>query len=166
MNTFKKITTQYSETEDRIMLSGEVSSDESVTLWINQRLLIRLLPHFFSWLEKQDTSSIPKEISQNFAQQAAKAELTPDSPVTANEQSKECLIVAVDVTPVNGALKLVFRSKDNHETHLVLPGIVLRQWLSILYSLWHTAEWPTDIWPEWMQSTTSEEMGELTEIFH
>ena len=92
MSTLQRITTEYVEQEDRIRLSGEFASGDTVVLWLTQRLLHRLVPHLTAWLARQvaPASSIPaveaahQDIVQGFAQQAARAQLAPEPPVRAS----------------------------------------------------------------------------------
>jgi len=53
MSSLNRITTEYSELEDRIQLRGEAESKQTVVLWLTQRLLSRLLPYLFAWLENR-----------------------------------------------------------------------------------------------------------------
>jgi len=47
-----RLTTRYVSLEDRICLTGETDSDETVRLWLTRRLLDGLLPAVFRWLDK------------------------------------------------------------------------------------------------------------------
>ena len=40
-----RITTEYIDSEDRIRLTGQLASGDTVVLWLTQRLLNRLVPH-------------------------------------------------------------------------------------------------------------------------
>ena len=85
----QRVTSVYSQAEDRFRLTGEVSPDDTRCFWLTQRLLRRLLPHLLDWLGeiakaeggegKQDFGQA--EIMQDFAQQAAKARLEPQTAV-------------------------------------------------------------------------------------
>ena len=48
----QRLTTEYVDAEDRMRLTGEIRPGETLVLWLSQRLLMRLLPHLFLWLEK------------------------------------------------------------------------------------------------------------------
>lgn len=154
MNELQRLTTEYVEAEDRIRISGELASGETVVMWLSQRLLMRLLPHLFLWLEKQSNDNIPMEIEQSFAQEAAKADLAPEAPVQRLAESQEWLVGAVDLTPNANALAMSFRSETGQRETLALQAVALRQWLEIIHALWGAAEWPSDVWPEWIASQT------------
>lgn len=150
MKELQRLTTEYIEIEDRIRITGEVSAADTVVMWLNQRLLLRLLPHLFLWLEKQSESPLPSEIAQSFAQEAAKANLTAETPVERRSSSTETLVVAVDLSPSAESMRLGFRAEDKVVASLSLNPIALRQWLSILQTLWTSAEWPREPWPTWI----------------
>tara|TARA_R110002167_G_scaffold6277_3_gene28905 strand:- start:87095 stop:87595 length:501 start_codon:yes stop_codon:yes gene_type:complete len=151
MNELQRITTEYVEAEDRIRITGELGANQTTVLWLSQRLLIRLLPHLFAWLEKQTKDGIPLDIVQSFAQEAAKAELTPEAPVENIHNESGWLVDAVDLKPDPEVLRMLFRSTSNDEAILATNSNALRQWLVIIRALWSSAEWPKAIWPSWIE---------------
>tara|TARA_R100001377_G_scaffold81364_1_gene60826 strand:- start:6460 stop:6960 length:501 start_codon:yes stop_codon:yes gene_type:complete len=152
MRELQRLTTEYVETEDRVRISGELAANGTVVMWLSQRLLVRLLPHLFLWLEKQSDANIPMEIEQSFAQEAVKAELNTEAPVQSLPESQEWLVEAVDLTPNENMLSIRFRTENGNQETLRLQAFALRQWLEIIHSLWRLAEWPFDVWPEWIAS--------------
>lgn len=91
--TLQRITTTYDVEQDRIRLIGQYVGGGTHTLWLTQRLLQRLLPVLWQWLERQDippnsdpdlvgggmtavSNPLRDEALQNFAQQAAQSQLT------------------------------------------------------------------------------------------
>lgn len=112
MTSLQRLTTGYSESEDRIRLAGEDASGQTVVLWLTQRLTHRLLAHLCQWLEEHsghgtaDTTASAKArhadighgIAQSFAQQAAAAALAPQPPVQARAQATQALVHSVDVS--------------------------------------------------------------------
>jgi hypothetical protein len=166
MNELQRLTSEYIEAEDRLRISGQLGSGETVVMWMTQRLLNRFLPHLCLWLEKQGSDSLPVEIAQSFAQEAATQELRPESPVTGHENALEYLVDSVDITPEPGTMRLVFRAGGDQQSHVELPSTALRQWLSILHSQWLLAQWPGELWPEWMQGNLENAKGEDAQTFH
>lgn len=152
MGELQRLTTEYIEEEDRIRISGALATDETVVMWLSQRLLLRLLPHLFLWLERQSGDSIPVEIVQSFAQEAAKAELTRETPVQWHSGSQEWLVYAVDITPISNAVTMRLRSNNGQQEQLTMLSQQLRQWLEVLNSLWGVAEWPNSVWPNWLSA--------------
>jgi hypothetical protein len=151
-----RITTEYVDTEDRFRITGQVEGDEVVEVWLTQRLFTRVLPHYFKWLEEQSTSTLPKEIEQSFAQHAAKADLPQQSPVQHQPNCQKLLVQAIDISSSKEALGMRFKSSDDDAANLSLPATQLRQWLTIVRTLWQTADWPMGIWPEWMTPSESQ----------
>jgi hypothetical protein len=147
----QRLTTEYIDAEDRLRLTGEIRPGETLVLWLSQRLLLRLLPHLFLWLEKQASTAFPTEIEQSLEQQAASANLSDEAPVQRSVSSASWLVEAVDMTAGDHALRLSFRRDGEDAVSLTLSARHMRQWLTILRTLWSVAEWPVGIWPEWMQ---------------
>ncbi len=106
----QRITTEYIDTEDRIRLAGDTGQGEPVVIWLTQRLLQRLLPMLLQWLDAQTGMTPMAEIVQGFAQQAARAELIPQTPVQAT--SPPWLAQSVDVVQSNAGVSLNFRGPD------------------------------------------------------
>jgi len=48
-----RLTTNYADIEDRILLAGEIANSPPVAMWLPQRLALRLLPALFQWLDHQ-----------------------------------------------------------------------------------------------------------------
>ena len=158
MTVLKRITTEYIESEDRIRLTAITDTEETLILWTTQRLLIRLLTHFLSWLEKEAPevarSSVinneAKTALQEMAQQSAAAKLKEQSAVTATPNSAVLLVNEIDIKMGEGAVQLVFKCDDGQKAELGFTIQQLRQWLRMIHSLWQQAEWPVSIWPDWM----------------
>lgn len=159
MLELQRLTTEYVDAEDRIRLTGEIRPEETLVLWLSQRLLLRLLPHLFLWLEKQSGTAFPTEITQSFEQAAASQNLGAEAPVQRAPDSKTWLVEAVDMTPDQQILRLRFRRDGEASVSLTLPSIHLRQWLTILHGMWGVAEWPMGVWPEWMQQSRPQQMA-------
>ena len=163
MDALQRITTAYSETQDRLRLAGEGSGGSAVVVWLTQRLLNRLVPHLCQWLEEQSTvatasalvQATQQGIAQSFAQQAASAALTPQPPVQPTREALEALAHSVDVRTTTGeaaAVTLVFKDEEGSAlAQVALAPMALRQWLGIVYLQYRQALWPTGSWPAWME---------------
>jgi hypothetical protein len=151
LRELQRLTTEYVHAEDRMRLTGEIRPGETLVLWLSQRLLIRLLPHLFLWLEKRGSTAFPAEIEQSLEQRAATASMGSEEPVQGGGESTAWLVEAVDMSAGEHALRLSFRREGEAAVTLTLPAQPMRQWLTILHTLWGMAEWPPALWPEWMQ---------------
>jgi hypothetical protein len=168
----KRLTTEYLATEDRIRLSGEVDPQTPVVIWLTQRLLLRMVPALLEWLQKEleksplvaastKVATSPaaagvKDFLQQAAQQSARSAVTPQEPVRAGRDSPELLATAINVARLPQGIRLTFRGAagDQQTYHFSLAAQPLRQWLAILQDVTLRAEWPQQIWPEWMQKPT------------
>ena len=158
MITLQRITSEYIKSEDRIRLTAISEAEETIILWITQRLLIRLIAHFLGWLEKEApevarSSAIDNEAKsalQEMAQQSAVANLQNQSAVTANSDSAALLVKEIDIKMSEEVVLLVFKCDEAWKAELSFTVQQLRQWLGMIHRLWRLAEWPVSIWPDWM----------------
>lgn len=149
MDSISRITTQYSEVEDRIRLSGELPDETAVVFWMTHRLVARLVPVLANWLEKQ-TGDLPMpEVRQEMAQQAAEAGMTSQPPVEAPACSNIVLVESVDLRFSDEAARVTFKYGNEQAAYLLLNPVALRQWLGILRRAFERGGWSLDIWPEW-----------------
>ena len=156
----ERVTTRYSVAQDRICLAGQLPGGSPVVLWLTQRLLRRLLPPLLVWLQEQGGAAhavmgqaLYADALQGFAQQAARAQLQPQAPVQVPEGSLSCLVERVDMGRSPEAVRLVFRDAQGVVAAMVLHPQPLRQWLSILFDAWQQAEWPLEVWPDWLRES-------------
>ena len=159
-----RLTTNYVDVEDRILLAGEIEKSPPAAMWLPQRLALRLLPALLQWLDHQtgvtssqasgalrSTSELQKQVVHGFAQEAARAEIMLQPPVQIAGAGEGWLIHSVDLTPAQDRLALVFRAADGRAAGVALTAIELRQWLAILHGVWLAAGWPASVWPDWIQ---------------
>jgi len=146
MINLERITTEYVEVEDRIRLTGESEDNQTIVLWLTQRLLTQIISHLLGLIEKQSPTPGEKgaptsSLLQGFAQQAAEAELAPEKPVSTVSSSISWLIPDVDITlsPKGTLVPLLKRDigavagQDDQAMATLTGGSKqLRQWLGIL----------------------------------
>lgn len=150
----RRITTEYDEAEDRIRLVGECNAGTPVVLWLTQRLLQRLLPVMLERLHKPVGDDVLKAVVvQEFAQQAARARMTPQAPLRPSPETESWLVRTIDVASTKQGMRLTFKGKADENVGFMLEGQSLRQWLNIVYDLYRKAGWPLAIWPVWMQKS-------------
>jgi hypothetical protein len=148
MGLLQRLTTQYVDTEDRIRLAGENADGAVQVVWLTQRLLGRLVPAVCQHLAPGNDQHA--ELISSFRQQAAQAGLAPQAPVHAPAEATQAPILRVDLTPTQEGLYLVFHGEHGEQASIVLPELVLRQWLVILRDQYRLAEWPEQAWPAWV----------------
>lgn len=168
MPDLERLTTEYIPLEDRIRLTGQVSDERVVTLWVTQRMLSLLLPHLFDWLDTtakksaKATKARDKSINnivQTFAQEAAVSALLKQdqTPVKSQNNQTELLINSIDITSGDIGIRIGFKSESAHEDYrlinLTMEHEPLRQWLHILYTQSRQGDWTLRCWPDWMTET-------------
>lgn len=183
-----RFTCEYIDREDRIRMLGETAQGTTVVLWLTQRLLLRLVPHLCEWVEKNSTVAglstdhLPgqAQLWQGFAQQAAQAELAPQTPVTLEPNAPRWLVMEVDVNAKPEHISLCFKGDErlkapslaefltastaktppspsakpelvSRKARIVLTVVQLRQWLGIVHHQCQQAQWPSSCWPDWLQ---------------
>ena len=148
MTVLQRITTEYVDLEDRIRVSGEAANAPTVSLWLTQRLLGRLVAVILPWVAEGDDDY--QAVKNGFSQAAARAGLQRQPPVLA--QASPCLVTKVDLRHDAEALTLTFCGADGLVAELTLQRQDVRQWLNILYDAWRAAGWPAGVWPDWMDA--------------
>ena len=164
MTELKRLTTQYDPDEDRIRLTGTDDQGQTVCLWLTQRLINRLVPHLCQGLEKQDFASaaqareqaLRSHVEQSFAQQKARAALQRQAPVAAADDTPQWRVDSLDIKRAPGGVRLVFKGQlEAQQAALGLPTLALRQWLGIVFEQYRRAQWPTQVWPAWVEEATA-----------
>lgn len=161
MTELQRLTTQYDAAEDRIRLSGSTPLNETLTLWLTQRLLNRLVPLLCQGLEKQvlgqpGEQALRVQLQQSFAQQRALAALPRQAPVQPGADSPQWRVEVVDVKQAPGGVRLVFKgAAEAQQAVLKLPTPAMRQWLGIVFEQYRRAGWATQVWPAWMEEAAA-----------
>jgi hypothetical protein len=160
MPALQKITTTYSEHEDRLRLAGQPEAGgASVVLWLTQRLANRLVRVLTQWLDKETQGQTPggrtafaSDLRNAWAQEAAARQLAPAPPVAVAPDSPPQLVVSVDLSREGERYRVVFRgaATDEDPPSVRFSNTELRQWLGIVHGLYVAADWPLAAWPEWI----------------
>jgi hypothetical protein len=163
MNSIGTVTTVYDEREDRFKLTTEVQDHSLLNLWLNQRILQRLIPHIIDWLDKTEANtaildSQSKTLLKEFAKAeavdklASKLNQLSNKPCETSVESKQSswLVYEVDLNFSDQYLELSFKSKTNRVAKLPLTKSTARQWIIILHTQWIKSEWDSKIWPDWL----------------
>ena len=167
-NSLERITVKYVEREDRIRLAGQTPEGEAVIVWITRRLLDRLLPALTERVEsalKMERKDAPRATAMlRFAQQAARTQSTPQTPVRAGNAAAQWLAHSVDVSFAPQRVRLSLQGEEARRVDITLDHDMLRQLLNILYDLYGRANWPTDAWPNWMRPVRIQKAHEGRQI--
>ena len=173
-----RVTTQYDLEQDRIRLTGETSQGKVQEIWLTQRLLNRVLPGLWQWLQALPTVGVAadqraarsiadpqrQQALQEFAQQQASASLPEQAPVVADTMSLPWLVRSAQLqSSSNTAVLRLYSAAEvekaqqpgNFSTSISMNPMQLRQWLGIVLNEYRRAEWSIDNWPQWMQAPTA-----------
>lgn len=146
-----RVTTEYIDREDRLRLSAESSTRLTMVIWLTQRLMQRLVPILLKWLEqRQGLTNARADIMHGWAQQAARAGLSEQHPVKADEARSVWLAQSVDIAQSPDKVVLTFKGPDHERAQWILEADPLRQWLNIVYDAHVVAGWALSVWPEWV----------------
>ena len=140
-------------------LAAATTQGGTLVVWLTQRLLRRILPYMLEWLDQRAGSLPRRELTHDFAQEAARAALAPQPGVEASAADQEWIAIAADIGREPDGLTVNFRNSAGHAFLVRMSEIELRQWLSVVHALWQHAEWPMDVWPNWIAAQTSVSPG-------
>ena len=158
MSSLRRITTEYSEQEDRIKLAGLTNNSQTVNLWFTMRLMSRLIIHCLSLLERNTpelektptTSQQSRKTIQNFVQKSAEQQITEEKAVKVSADAPTHLVIEIDVKQTENGVSLIFKGESQSVYDIFFNREQLRQWLGMLHAIWGKTGWQTQIWPDWM----------------
>lgn len=159
--SLERITTEYSEIEDRLVIKGSMTGGGVCSIFLTQRLMSRLMVHMTKWLEsdsKTANNNPSKETEiknwiQGSAQEEAVYAAPQHKPVEVPENSESWLAHEIDVTQEPLGVRLAFKSSSGKLVDLKLDKEKARQWLNIIYKVWQVADWTLSPWPHWITGT-------------
>jgi len=162
MSAIQKITVRYDEQEDRLHFACEDEAGQVQSLWLTQRLTNRLAGALLSKLDGT-MAHLPngaRETVQGWEQSAARALLSPSSPVQSVAAVPYGLVNSIDISHTDGSFTLVFRWPEQSALALTMNALPLRQWLSIIHETYVKAGWPLEIWPVWIRESVLPVQGQ------
>jgi len=159
VTTLQRITTEYSEQEDRIRLTGKTDNG-AVVIWLTQRLTQRLVPLLLQWLERHQTAPRRPVALFNFSQQGVQAADHTAVPLPA------WLATSIDISTSSEQIVVTFKDGAGQTARISFAAAPLRQWLEILYEVYLHAGWPHDAWPAWMVGGAAVFKGEQGVVWH
>mgnify|MGYP001217942226 FL=1 len=164
VQNLQSITTRFDEHQDRFRLDALLKGSSTVSFWLTQRLLIRMIKHCLGTLKKQtgeifnsqqdhQTNRAPPKFTKE-----VKRDLRHEEAVFIEDVTPNFLIQEVDISSGSAGVVLIFK-EPNCSYSLALSHNQLRQWLQIVYDLWVRAEWQVSIWPSWITQVDSMASG-------
>jgi hypothetical protein len=158
--------TLYVVAEDRIRLACKLTSGDSDTLWVTQRMANALVKTLVDWLEKNAAKEGRLgEIAHRFAQKSA-VEKSPERRTDTIEETPAWLVHAIDMRPVQNSIVLVFKDGGERAVGIRFSAQHLRRWLHVLYTQYKRSGWPLDLWPDWITADDEEEVARPSGVLH
>jgi hypothetical protein len=144
-------TTAYDEVEDRISVVGSSANGDVVQVWLNLRLLQRVLPHVIEWVKKSDGAGARQDDRvQGFMQQSAREALPTKPPIVPAADTEKFLVRTLDLNWQVEQIDLVFKGEGDRVATIAMSKLITRQWLTIVHHLYTRAGWPLTVWPDWI----------------
>lgn len=180
----RRVTFDYSATEDRLLARMLAADGELHAAWLTQRLTRRLVKALLAHLDKTVLaehpagsmpssaastgrgSQTPKDMMMGFRHQAALMNREPAPPVAEVDTRDLPLLETIHARLSKNQAVLTMELRGGPAA-LTLTHDHAWQLLQILLNLFRRAEWPTDSWPEWMRDgETSSDRGSDTQVLH
>ena len=151
IKNIQRITTRYDEQEDRFRLDALLSESDTISFWLTQRLLIRIIQHCLKTSREQSGDAFEnQQLSQtnhNHSPEKYAKEPEVEETVVVKSDTPSFVIQEVDINSGPAGVVLIFK-ETKCSYSLALDHSQLRQWLQIVYNLWLEAEWLISVWPD------------------
>lgn len=158
--------TAYVMAEDRLRFSCTLKTGDTDILWVTQRLAKAVIVKLLEWLDKQTVQdSLGTDAPHRMAQQSALAK-RPNPPAKPIPEGVGWLVHSVGIRTVGKSILLTFKDDGEKAVAIRFDAQHLRQWLSVLHAQYRRSGWPTDIWPEWLAGTASDQSIEHSGLLH
>lgn len=141
------ITARYSFREDRIIIDGIIHNGEELQLVLTQRLARAIIEELVRKVGDGKQSALINE----FAQQQAVSFKKVAEPVEVTGSHKVWLVTHIHFHKLDVGTRIIFTEDDMRAVHIDSSEEILRNLLDILYKSFVTANWPLDIFPDWIK---------------
>ena len=148
-------TARYDPVEDRLRLDAVDAQGDKQAIFLTRRLTDRVIPVLVSHLEGKTPDGVPADLAQGISQSTARqarqvGEAT--AAVVPGNETPSWLCRMMHFQQAEHGLNVIFT--DDTQTDAVMPMVEanLRAVLDIFLDLYTKAGWPTDPFPEWIQT--------------
>ena len=156
----KTFTGRYIPVEDRLRLDAVDTDGNKQSLFMTRRLVDRIIPVMVEHLEGQTPEGMPSDLVQEMQQDKARqfhSEGGSEAPVAVEPEFVPWLCRTVHLTKTGSSLSVVFTDDTHIEAHMPMSAENLRVVLDIFRTLYTSAEWGLQAFPDWMQTPVSAE---------
>jgi hypothetical protein len=153
MGPIQRFSLAYDPREDRIAFDGAAADGATARLWLTQRLCRGLVKALLPMLETPAQQALPREHKaavQSFEQAAALAGFGQTPAVRLAPAAPSGLVSAAHLRARESAIEVVFEFGAGQRVSLPATRAAIRQMLFVLRRLHQAAEWPTEMWPDWI----------------
>lgn len=157
-----KFTTRYCDLQDRLCLDGESESGDTVSLWFTHRLMKNLLTTLIKYItpasdDKNNSATLAQwELAHARAVQQLETPVEVPTDHAENNTSNPptgWLISSIDINSSPHQVILTYNTINTKVAFIELSADHLRQWVSIIYTVWQSTGWSLEVFPVWMKST-------------
>ena len=151
----KTFTGRYNPVEDRLRLDAVDADGNTQSLFMTRRLVDRIIPVMIEHLEGQTPEGMPSDLVQEMQQDKARqghAEGGAEAPVEVAPEIVPWLCRTVHLTKTGPSLVVVFTDDAHIEAHMPMSAENLRVVLDIFKTLYTSAGWGLQAFPDWMQT--------------
>lgn len=152
----KTFTGRYIPVEDRLRLDAVDEEGNKQSLFMTRRLTDKVIRVMVEHLEGQTPEGMPSDLVQEMQQDKARQLHAEgggsEAPVYVEPEFVPWLCRTVHLTKTGLSLVVVFTDDTHIEAHMPMSAENLRVVLDIFKTLYTSAEWRLQAFPDWMQT--------------
>ena len=151
----KTFTGRYIPVEDRLRLDAVDEEGNKQSLFMTRRLTDKVISVMVEHLEGQTPEGMLRDLVQEMQQDKARqfhSEGGSEAPVHVEPEFVPWLCRTVHLTKTGSSLVVVFTDDTHIEAHMPMTAENLRVVLDIFKTLYTSAEWGLQAFPDWMQT--------------
>ena len=163
MSEIHRFSLIYDPAEDRLGWDTEDQDGATTRLWLTQRLTRALLTAILPMVRSSVATDLPaahQATVQSWEQAAAMADFGKVPAVQTKTESTVGLVRQVNLTPKDDTMIVNFEFGEGETRTLGIGQPQLRQTLTVIYRLHIAAQWPLDLWPDWIKDPSPAPSGE------
>lgn len=150
----KTFTGRYLAFEDRLRLDAVDGDGNNQSIFMTRRLTDKMLPVMVEHLEAQTPEGMPSDLVQEMQQDKSRlvrAEAGSETSVEIDPEVVPWLCKTVHLTKTGTGLVIIFTHDNSIEASMPMSNDNLRVVLDIFQTLYTSAEWGQEAFPDWMQ---------------
>ena len=157
----KTFTGRYIPIEDRLRLDAVNEQGNRQSLFMTRRLTDKIIPVMVEHLEAQTPEGMPSDLVQEMQQDKSRlvrAEAGSETSVEIDPETVPWLCKTVHLTKTGTGLVIIFTDDNSIEASMPMSNDNLRVVLDIFQTLYTSAEWGQEAFPDWMQAPQDNEV--------